>query len=258
MSTTASTRTFTHQVALVTGGTSGIGRETALEFARQGARVAVTGRRAAEGAETIRQLRALGAEAIFIQGDITQEADVKRMVDETVRTFGRLDMAFNNAGVELFEPVTSATAESYHRVFDANVLGVLLSLKHQVPALLASGGGAIVNTSSIAGEIGFQGAAIYTASKHAVNGLTRTAALEFAKQGVRVNAVAPGAVQTEMLDRAFGAGENDQKKFMATLHPIGRIGTSPEVAKAVVFLASPAASFITGQILAVDGGFVAA
>lgn len=249
--------TIKDKVVLITGGTSGIGRAAAIEFARHGAKVVVTGRRVEEGQKTVELVNAAGGNGYFVAGDVSKDADVKRMVDETLSKFGRLDIAFNNAGIELFQPLLDADAAESQRVFDINVMGVLYSLKHEAAAMLKTGGGAIVNTSSIAGQIGFMGASVYTASKHAVDGLTRTAALEWAKAGIRVNSVAPGAIQSEMTDRAFGDGESDQKKFIASLHPIGRMGNVDEVAKAVVWLASPAASFITGTILPIDGGFTA-
>ena len=249
---------FENKVALVTGGTSGIGRATAIAFARDGARVVVSGRREKEGSETVALLQKAGAEGIFVKTDVTNESEVAALVRRTVETYGRLDVAFNNAGAEgVLGPITEATVENYTHVFDANVKGVLLSMKHEIPALLKNGGGAIVNTSSVAGSVGFPGFGVYTASKHAVLGLTRSAALDFAKQGVRINAVSPAAIETDMLDRAFGAGESEQKKFVATMHPIGRIGRAEEVASAVLYLCSPAASFIVGHDFLVDGGFTA-
>jgi len=248
---------FENKVVLITGGTSGIGRATAVAFAREGAKVVVSGRRKAEGAETVTLVEKAGGEGVFVQADVSDEEQVKRLVETTVSHFGRLDIAFNNAGTEGHpKPLTDATTTEFDQVFNINVKGVFLSMKYEIPALLKSGGGSIINTSSIAGTIGMAGAGIYIASKHAVNGLTKTAALEVAKQGIRVNMVSPAAIQTDMLDRFIGDEQAEQKKqYFAGMHPVGRIGKSEEVASAVLYLSSPGASFITGHDLLVDGGF---
>jgi len=245
---------FTGKVALITGGTSGIGRATAVELARRGAKVAVTGRRAPEGAQTVRLVKEAGGEAIFIQGDVTSEADVRKMVDTTVSKFGKLNFAFNNAGLEITGPIVEARPEDYRKVFDINVLGVILSLKHEIPAILKSGGGAIVNNASVAGSIGMAGVSIYVASKHAVLGITKCAALEVATQGIRINAVSPAVIDTDMFTRFAGPAESDAAKYMKSLHPIGRIGRPDEIAKAVAFLLSDDSSFLVGHDLKVDGG----
>jgi NAD(P)-dependent dehydrogenase (short-subunit alcohol dehydrogenase family) len=248
---------FTGKVVLVTGGTSGIGRETALQFARAGARVVVAGRRQPEGEAVVRDIEAAGGEALFVQADVSREQDVKRLVDRTVERFGRLDVAFNNAGVEQSGSLAEATVDEYRRTFDINVLGVVLSMKYEVPAMLKTGGGSIINTSSVLGHIAAPGSGLYNASKHAVEGLTKTAALEFAKQGVRVNAVAPAATETEMIDRFVGAGDTEGRRQLAAIHPIGRMGRTSEVASAVLYLASDGASFVTGTSLPIDGGWLA-
>ena len=250
---------FRNKVVLITGATSGIGAAAAHELAARHARVVVSGRRAAEGEAVVAAIRAAGGIASFFKADVSKEVDVQALVDFALATYGRLDYAFNNAGIEGTAGLTSdlQTEENYRQTFDINVLGVLFSLKHQIPAILKSGGGAIVNTSSVAGRVGLPGMGVYVASKHAVEGLTRTAALEFAKQGVRVNAVAPGAIQTPMLNRFVGANteNNPQRDWLSSMHPVGRLGTSEEVAQAVVsLLENP---FITGATLAVDGAWTA-
>ena len=243
------------KVALITGGTSGIGRATALAFAREGAKVVVTGRRPEEGAETVRLVTQAGGEARFLRADVAKAAEVEAMVRGTVDAFGRLDYAFNNAGIDgTMAPMVEQTEENYAQVMDINVRGLWLSMKAEIAQLLKQGGGAIVNNSSIAGLVGFPSGGIYVASKHAVIGLTKTAALEYARQGVRVNAVCPAAIQTDMLDRVFGSEE--AKGQMAGMHPMGRIGRAEEVATAVVWLCSEGASFVTGHALPVDGGYL--
>jgi NAD(P)-dependent dehydrogenase (short-subunit alcohol dehydrogenase family) len=250
------TPSFQDKVVLVTGGTSGIGRATALAFAKAGAKVVIAGRRESEGQGVVSEIKSVGGKALFVRADVAHEAEVKALVEQTVATYGRLDVAFNNAGVEWLGPLTEASEADYRRTFDTNVWSIITSLKYEVPAMLKNGGGSIINTSSIAGHLGFPGASVYVASKHAVEGITKTAALEFAKQGIRVNAVAPAAIETAMVDRFVGA-EGDQRAGLASMHPIGRMGRVEEIAGAVLFLASDAASFITGESLKIDGGFTA-
>lgn len=251
--------TFQNKVALITGATSGIGAVTARELAALGAKVIVSGRREAEGQAVVTSIRAAGGEASFFKADTSREADVKALVDFTVSTYGGLHYAFNNAGVEGAAGLTSdqQTEENYRHTFDINVLGVIFSQKYEIPAILASGGGAIVNNSSVAGHVGLGGMGVYIASKHAVEGLTKTAALEFSKQGVRVNAVAPGAIETPMLGRFVGEHkeENPQRDWLASMHPIGRVGTPEEIAWGVISLFEN--PFITGTSLPVDGGWLA-
>ena len=248
---------MTSQVVLITGALTGIGRATALAYAHAGAKLVVSGRRPEVGHALASQLRDLGTEAEFIQADVRHEDDVRTLVDQTVARFGRIDVAVNNAGTEgRIGPLVEQTVENYTATFDTNVLGVLLSLKHQLRVMLQQGHGNIVNVSSVAGSVGFAGAAVYVASKHAVEGLTRSAALEAAKSGVRVNAIAPGPIVTDMLDR-FTGGSDEGKSFMISLVPAGRLGNVEEVAQAILFLASDKAPFITGQSLAIDGGILA-
>lgn len=248
--------TLAEKTALITGGTSGIGRQAALTFAHAGAKVVVTGRREAEGAETVRQVAEAGGEAIFVRTDVKNETDIKHAVEETVSRFGRLDIAFNNAGVETLGPIPEVTEESYRNTFDINVWGVLASMKHEIPAMLENGGGSIINVSSVAGQIGMAGVSVYVASKHAVEGLTKVAALEYAQSGIRVNAIAPGLIDTDMADR-FAGKEGEMRDQIIGLHPLGRGGRPQEVADAVLFLAGDASSFVTGHSLNVDGGFTA-
>jgi NAD(P)-dependent dehydrogenase (short-subunit alcohol dehydrogenase family) len=240
-------------VVLITGALTGIGRATALAFAKDGARVVVSGRREAEGKALESELRGLGAEAAFIPADVRLDADVSTLVDETVARFGGLDVAVNNAGTEGHGgPITDQTAESYAATFDTNVLGVILSMKHEVRVMQGQGRGSIVNISSTYGHEGAARAAVYVGSKHAVEGITKSVAIETAKSGIRVNAVAPGPTDTGMLTRFTRTPEN--KAALVTTVPMARLGLSEELASAIVFIASDQASFITGHILNVDGG----
>ena len=248
---------FQNKVVLITGATSGIGKVSALAFGKAGAKVIVSGRREAEGQAVVAEIKAAGGEATFVKADVAVEADVAALAAKAVATYGRIDIAFNNAGVELTGPIVDATEADYRRVFDINVWGVITSMKHEIPVMLKQGSGVIINTSSVAGHVGMAGASIYVASKHAVEGLTKAAALEYAKQGIRVNAVAPAAIETDMMNRFTGGGNEEALAYMRTLHPVGRLGRSEEIANAVLFLASDAASFITGTSLNVDGGFLA-
>lgn len=248
---------FQNKVVLITGATSGIGKVSALAFAKAGAKVIVSGRREAEGQAVVAEIKATGGEATFVKADVAVEADVAALVAKTVATYGRLDVAFNNAGVELTGAIVDANEADYRRVFDINVWGVLTSMKHEIPVMLKQGGGVIINTSSVAGHVGLSGAGVYVASKHAVEGLTKAAALEHAKQGIRVNAVAPAAIETDMMNRFTGGGNEEALTYMRSLHPVGRLGRSEEIANPVLFLASDAASFITGASLNIDGGLLA-
>jgi NAD(P)-dependent dehydrogenase (short-subunit alcohol dehydrogenase family) len=243
-------------VVLITGALTGIGRAAAVAFAKKGAKVAVAGRRDEAGRALVKELRSLGSEAEFINADVRDEADVRALVDKTVARFGRLDVAVNNAGTEgQVGPITDQTAESYAATFDTNVLGVILSMKHEVRVMQKQGSGSIVNISSTYGHEGAAGASVYVGSKHAVEGITKSVALEVAKSGIRVNGVAPGPTDTGMLTRFTGTPEN--KAALVTGVPMGRLGLSEELANAIVFIASDEASFITGHVLNVDGGHTA-
>lgn len=246
---------FQDKVVLITGGTSGIGRATAVAFSREGASVAIAGRRVEEGNETLRLVQAKGGEGLFVRADVSRPADVESMLATVLSRFGRLDVAFNNAGVEdAAAPFHEQTVENFDRVMGINVKGLWLSMQAEIRQMLKQGGGAIVNTSSVGGLIAISNNATYVATKHAVIGYTKAAALEYAKQGIRVNAVAPAAIETDMVRRF--ATEQAVRDKLAAAHPIGRMGQPEEVAEAVLWLASPAASFVTGHTLVVDGGYL--
>ena len=249
---------FDGKVALVTGGGSGIGRATALAFAREGAQVVIGNRNVERGEETVVMIRKAGGTASFKRTDVSVAAEIEALVEHAVKTYGRLDMAFNNAGIEgeVQPTLVEQTEANFDAVMGVNVKGVWLSMKYEIPRMLEQGGGAIVNCSSVAGLIAFPGIGIYIASKHAVIGLTKTAALEFSGKGIRINAVNPAVIDTEMVDR-LADGMNMKKNDLSTLHPIGRIGRVEEVAEAVLWLCSGKSSFVTGHSLIVDGGFTA-
>src|SRR5580693_3526212 len=240
-------------VVLITGALTGIGRATAIAFARDGARIVISGRRDEVGQRLVAELRDIGAEAEYWRSDVRHDDDVRDLVDKTVKRFGRLDIAVNNAGTEgKTGPITEQSSESYAATFDTNVLGVLLSLKHELRVMSAQKGGSIINISSTFGRIGASGMALYVASKHAVEGLTKSAALEGAPFGVRVNVVAPGPIQTEMLNRL--AGSDERKTTFASGVPLKRLGYPEEIAEVILFVASDKASFVTGASIPVNGG----
>jgi NAD(P)-dependent dehydrogenase (short-subunit alcohol dehydrogenase family) len=240
-------------VILITGALTGIGRATAIAFAREGARVVVSGRREEEGRKLEAELRKLGVEAEFIRADVRHEEDVRNLVDQTVERFGRLDVAVNCAGTAAKNgPITEQSPESYATTFDTNVLGVLLSLKHELRAMSAQKSGSIINISSTFGRIGAPGVALYVASKHAVEGLTKSAALEGAPFGIRVNVVAPGPIETDFLNRF--AGSDERKATIASGVPLKRLGRPEEIAETILFVASTRASYLSGESIAVNGG----
>jgi NAD(P)-dependent dehydrogenase (short-subunit alcohol dehydrogenase family) len=249
---------FSGKVALVTGGASGIGRACAQLFATEGAAVVVSDVAVEGGEETVRLIEEDGGEASFVEADVSKAAQVEALVGGAVKVYGRLDYAFNNAGIE--GPMAINTAdypeEDWDRVVAINLKGVWLCMKHEIPPMLRQGGGSIVNNSSVAGLVGIGGNSAYAASKHGIVGLTKTAALEYAQSGIRVNAVCPGLIRTPMVERYTGGDAETEAQF-AAVEPVGRMGTAEEVAEAVVWLCSEAASFVTGDAMAVDGGFVA-
>ncbi len=245
------------KVGLVTGGTSGIGREAAVLFAKAGVKIAVAGRREREGEKTIELIHAAGGEGLFVKTDVSKASEVEALVQTVVERFGRLDLAFNNAGVEgVWAPLTQLTEEDFDRTINVNLKGVWLCLKYEIQQMLKQGaGGAIVNMASIMGLVGAAGSSVYSASKHGVIGLTQSAALENAKRKVRVNAVCPGFIETEMADRTLRVPT--VHKYVLSCHPIGRLGNPTEIAEAVVWMCSDHASFMTGQTMVLDGGFLA-
>jgi NAD(P)-dependent dehydrogenase (short-subunit alcohol dehydrogenase family) len=245
------------KVGLVTGGTSGIGRDTAVLFAKAGAKVVVSGRREPEGKETVELVSAAGGDGLFVKADVSKASEVDALIQKTVERFGRLDIAFNNAGIEgVWVPIIKQSEEDWDRTIDINLKGVWLCLKYEIRQMLKQGGGgAIVNMASINGLIGAAGAAAYSASKHGVVGLTKSAALETARSRIRINAVCPAVIETPMGERLFGAPL--VHKYVLSCHPIGRFGRPAEIAEAVVWMCSDRASFMTGQSLVLDGGFLA-
>ncbi len=246
---------FNNKVVLITGAASGIGRAMAHAFAVQGARLALADVDQNGLQETVDHVKDMGNEAIAIAADVSKAKDVKHMVDVTVDHYGHLDVACNNAGIEGQQaPTAECTEENWDRVIDINLKGVWLCMKYEIPQMVEEGGGAIVNTASVAGLVGFGNIAAYVASKHGINGLTKTAALEYATQGLRVNSICPGAIETPMIDRFTQGSEEAREQFHA-MHPLGRMGKPEEVAAAAIWLCSEEASFITGHAMPVDGGF---
>ena len=245
------------KIALVTGGGSGIGRASALAFAREGAKVVVADVVIDGGEETLGLIKKAGGEAIFVKADVSKAAEVEALVNQAVEAYGRLDCTYNNAGIEgIMASTTDYTEEAWDRVMAINLKGVWLCMKYEIPQMLKQGGGAIVNTASVAGLLGGQLMPAYVASKHGVVGLTKTAALEYAKSGIRVNAVCPGAIRTPMMERAIAMRPEFERQALAA-EPIGRMAKPEEVAEAVAWLCSDAASFVTGHSMVVDGGMVA-
>jgi NAD(P)-dependent dehydrogenase (short-subunit alcohol dehydrogenase family) len=251
------TKQFEGKVALVTGAASGIGRASALAFAREGAKTVVADVLVEGGEETVRIIKAAGGDALFVRTDVSKAAEVETLIQKVVETYGRLDYAHNNAGIlGTGAPTADCTEENWDRTIAINLKGIWLCMKYAIPQMLKQGGGAIVNTASVAGLVGFQGLPAYSASKGGVVQLTRTAALEYAKAGIRVNAVCPSGIRTPMLERVLADQPEVEASIIAT-EPIGRMGKPEEIAEAVVWLCSDAASFVTGDAMPVDGGWVA-
>ncbi len=248
---------FKNQVAFITGSSNGIGRATALAFAKSGAKIVACDLDSAAGEILNEEIKKMGGQSIFIKCDVSKSEEVKSAVQKAIDTFHRIDFAFNNAGIEGLQGTTEECTEmNFEKVLNVNLKGVWLCMKYQIPQMLKQGNGSIVNCSSIAGLVGFAGVPAYTASKHAVNGLTKAAALELAKKNIRVNSVCPGIIQTPMIDR-FTHGEMQARQALMQGEPIGRIGKAEEVANAVLWLSSEASAFVTGDNLVVDGGWVA-
>jgi NAD(P)-dependent dehydrogenase (short-subunit alcohol dehydrogenase family) len=256
---------FNGKVVIVTGGSSGIGRATAVAFAREGARVIIADLQVEQGEETVRLVRQTGSEGFFVKADVSREADVKGLIKKTVEIFGQLDYAFNNAGIiQPREPLIDQSEQNFNRIINANVKGVWLCMKHEIPQMLKNGGGAIVNNSSAAGLVGAPGLSIYSASKHAVLGLTKSAALEYAAQGIRINGVCPGVTETPMINIIKGQSDNNSQVIEPNWEPrdytgcpLGRTARPEEIAGAVLWLCSPAASYVIAHVLMVDGGYTA-
>lgn len=254
---------FTGKVAVVTGGSSGIGRATAVAFAQEGAKVVIADIHVEPGEETVRLVCQAGSEGFFVKTDVSREADIKVLINKIVEVYGKLDYAFNNAGIiQPRKPLIDQSVQSFNRIINANVKGVWLCMKHEIPPMLKNGGGVIVNTSSTAGLVGAPGLSIYSASKHAILGLTKTAALEYAAQGIRVNAVCPGVTETPMIGIIQGQSDNNSQVMEPNSGlrsyakcPLGRTARPEEIASAVLWLCSPLASYVIGHVLLVDGGY---
>jgi NAD(P)-dependent dehydrogenase (short-subunit alcohol dehydrogenase family) len=248
------------KVAIITGGNSGIGQATAILFAREGARVVIAARDSGSGHQTVDMIKAFGGEAVFIQTDVSKELEVRSLIMQVIVKFKRIDILFNNAGIELTKPVTETTEEELQRILDVNLKGVFFGCKYAIPYMLKNKSGSIINTASSAGVVGMPNLAAYSASKGAVISLTRQTAVEYAEQGIRVNAICPGAIMTPMLRRYIDMAPNPlaAEEKMAEVHPMKRVGKPEEIANAALFLASDESSFMTGQALCVDGGLTSA